>query len=108
DKAHGRIWRVTHKGRPLLTPPPVLGSVTADAGSRIVALAELMRSADRYPREQAKFALFGYDTPTVTNALRSWYQQVDPNGTDADFTLVQALGVFEAHETIELPLLKRV
>jgi putative heme-binding domain-containing protein len=109
DKVHGRIWRVTYKGRPLLTPPPILSNLnSSDDTARIVALAELMRSADRYPREQAKFTLFGGDTAAVTKGLRTWYQQLDPNAPDADFALVQALGVFEAHETPEPVLLKRV
>ena len=109
DKAHGRIWRVTYKGRPLLTPPAILtASESTDATARIVALAELMRSTDRFPREQAKFTLFGGDTAAVTKGLRTWYQQLDPNAPDADFALAQALGVFEAHEAPEPALLKRV
>lgn len=103
DKAHGRIWRVTYKGRPLLTPPPVL----AQAQPEFTALFELLRSRDRYPREQAKMRLFGADTTAVTKALRAWYPQLDPNAPDLDFALMQALGVFEAHETVEVPLLKR-
>ncbi len=145
DKAHGRIWRVTYKGRPLLTPPPVLaGSFTAegaqDAEGRrggkqeadqnpsanlsnpsapsavksaaplpdYPALFALLRAPDRYPREQAKMRLFGGDTATVTNALRAWYPQLDPLAPDLDFARTQALGVFEAQETVELPLLKLV
>jgi putative heme-binding domain-containing protein len=110
DKVHGRIWRVTYKGRPLLTPPPVLAgpAVASTSLPRLTMLAELLRSPDRYPREQAKFALFAENTAAVTTALRSWYQQLDPNAPDLDFVLMQVLGVFEAHETVELPLLKRV
>ncbi len=158
DKAHGRIWRVTYKGRPLLTPPAVLaGSFTAEdaegrrggkqeadqnpsanlsnpsapseaavpgtSGGRKMgesavksaapppnypALFELLRSTDRYPREQAKLTLFGGDTAAVTKALRTWYQQLDPRAPDLDFAHVQALGVFEAHEVVEAPLLRRV
>ncbi len=111
DKAHGRIWRVTYKGRPLLTPPPIL-TASPQASSttvpRLTALAELLRVPDRYPREQAKLILFGGDTAAVTTAMRAWYQQLDPNAPDLDFALLQTLGIFEAHETIELPLLKRV
>ncbi|MGB8170433.1 MAG: HEAT repeat domain-containing protein [Chthoniobacteraceae bacterium] len=104
DKAHGRIWRVTYKGRPLLTPPPSLVEGTKD----LPALFELMRSADRFPREQAKRTLFGGDTATIAKELRSWCERLDPNAADLDFALTQALGIFEAHEAVEVPLLKRV
>ena len=120
DKAHGRIWRVTYKGRPLLTPPPVLlardretpgstGDSPAPGGTPVLPeLCELLRSPDRFPREQAKMTLFGGDTATVTDAVRRWSEQIDPGAPDLDFALMQALGVFEAHEKVDLPLLKRV
>ncbi len=102
DKTHGRIWRITCKGRPLLTPPPALSQyVLAD-------LFDLLRSPDRYPREQAKRTLFGGDTAVITKELRAWCERLDPHAPDLDFALMQALGVFEAHEAVELPLLKRV
>ncbi len=41
--------------------------------------------------------------------MREWYQRLDPNAADFEFALMQALGVFEAHETPEVSLvLKRV
>ena len=104
DKAHGRIWRITCKGRPLLTPPPVLSEGMKD----LTALFELLRSPDRYPREQAKRTLFGGDTAAIVEELRGWCERLDPNAPDLDFALMQALGVFEAHEAVEVPLLKRV
>lgn len=103
DKEHGRIWRITYKGRPLLTPPPALAAEKPN----FTALFELLRSPDRYPREQAKLTLFG-GGQEVTDALRGWYPQLDPLAPDRDFALMQALGVFEAHESVEVPLLKQV
>jgi putative heme-binding domain-containing protein len=101
DKVHGRIWRITAKGRPLLQAPKI-------AGADVLDLFELMRATDRYPREQAKRVLFGGDTAAITSALRTWCERLDPNAPDLDFALMQALGVFEAHETVDIPLVKRV
>jgi putative heme-binding domain-containing protein len=101
DKEHGRIWRVTAKGRPLLSPPKIAGAELAD-------LCELLRAPDRWPREQAQRVLFGGESGAVTKALRDWYTRLDPNAPDLEFALMQALGVFEAHETVEAPLLKRL
>lgn len=101
DKQHGRIWRITAKDRPLLPVPKI-----ADAS--LPELFEFMRASDRWPREQAKRVLFGGDTAKVTTALREWCERLDPRARDLEFTLMQALGVFEAHETVDVPLLRRV
>ena len=100
DKSHGRIWRITAKGRPLLRPPAL-------AKAALPELFELLRAADVWPREQAKRMLFGRDTAAVTAGLRRWYQNLDTKAADVDFALLQALGVFEAHESVEVPLLRR-
>ncbi|MEQ1860632.1 MAG: hypothetical protein ABMA13_11915, partial [Chthoniobacteraceae bacterium] len=101
DKAHGRIWRITAKGRPLLKAPKI-------AGAELPEIFELMRAKDRYPREQSKRVLFGGDSKAVTDALRTWCERLDPLAPDLDFALMQALGVFEAHEVVDISLLKRV
>ena len=100
DKSHGRIWRITAKGRPLLRPPQL-------ASARLPDLFEWLRATDRWPREQAKRLLFGKETRAVTAGLREWYKGLDARSADLDFALVQALGVYEAHEAVELPLLRR-
>jgi len=104
DKAHGRIWRVTYPARPLLVPAPALAQGTSD----LPALFELLRAADRFPREQAKQSLAGADPAAVLKELRTWTERLDPNAPDLDFALTQALGVCESLEAIEVPLLRRV
>jgi len=47
DKAHGRIWRITYKGRPLLQPP-----VIADAP--LESLLENLKSSERWVVEQSR------------------------------------------------------
>ncbi len=100
DKSHGRIWRITAQDRPLLRPPAL-------AQASLPALIEQLTSPDRWPREQAKRILSGRETSAVTAALRRWYPSLDPRGEATEFALLQALGVFEAHETVEVPLLRR-
>ena len=91
DKTRGRIWRITAKDRPLLTPPKI-------AGASLPELFELLRSPDRWPREQARRVLFGGDTAQVTRELRRWCERLDPAAPDREFALAQALGIFAAHE----------
>lgn len=100
DKTHGRIWRITAKGRPLLRPPQF-------ASATLPGLFELLRAADRWPREQAQRILFGQETRAMTAALRRWYENLEPRAADTEFALMQALGVYEAHESVEAPLLRR-
>ena len=92
DKTRGRIWRITARDRPLLPRPKI-------AGASLPELFELLRSPDRWPREQARRVLFGGDTAQVTSALQRWCGQLDPAAPDREFALSQALGVFAAHET---------
>jgi putative heme-binding domain-containing protein len=101
DKTHGRIWRITAKGRPLLTRPEI---VNASMTERF----ELLRSRDRWPREQARRVLFGGDSASVTQALLRWCEQLSPDASDYEFALAQALGVFAAHETPAPNILARL
>jgi len=101
DKTHGRIWRITAKDRPLLKPPQLVDVAPQK-------LFELLRSPDRWPREQAKRVLFGGDSRVVTAALHEWCERLSPDSQDLEFTLTQALGVFAAHDTVDAAVLKRV
>ena len=69
DKVHGRIWRITYKGRPLVTPPPI-------AGAPVEALLENLKSPARWVREQSKRELAGRPTEEVVKAARAWWPRV--------------------------------
>src|SRR5690606_22792647 len=97
---HGRIWRITAKGRPLLRPPAL-------SGAPVPRLIELLGSPDRWPLDQAKRMFFGLETLAVTTALLSWYEKLDAQDPASDFAVIQALGVFESHDVVEVPLLRR-
>jgi hypothetical protein len=65
DKAHGRIWRVTAKGRPLVTWQK-LGSLPTSQ------LLERLKSPERWNRQLAKRVLADRPTAEVTGALAAW------------------------------------
>ena len=50
DKTHGRIWRITAKGRPLTTPPKL-------AGATMPELLDHLKSNDLWTRHFAKRVL---------------------------------------------------
>ncbi len=99
DKAHGRIWRVTAKGRPLVTWQK-LGSLPTPQ------LLDLLKSPERWNRQLAKRVLADRPTTEVTAALGHWLAAA--KDTLDDLTLCEALGVYASHEVVEHGLLNRV
>jgi len=97
DKAHGRIWRVTTRGR-TLTEPPRLSS------ARINDLLEHLQSPDRWTRRFAKRELATRPKEQVISALNTWIAR--PELTDHD--LMEALGVFQSHEAVAPEPLERL
>lgn len=110
DKEHGRIWRIAAKDRPLLKAPPILSKAATSPWTEVIVwdLCEVLRSPDRWPRQQARRLLFGGDDKLVTDAVRSWAERLDPNAADFDFALMQAVGVVAAHDVVDIPLMKRL
>ena len=96
DKTHGRIWRISAKGRPALRPPELAKMDTP-------SLLEQLGSPERWTRYQAQRVLFWRPTDEVVKALDAWTAKV----TD-EALLRRALGIYEAHETVRPELLKRL
>jgi putative heme-binding domain-containing protein len=97
DKTHGRIWRVTAKGRPLTQPPQL-------AEASIPQLLDHLKSRDRWARHFAKRVLADRPADQVVAALKEWTAR--PDLTEHD--LMEALGVYQSHETVEPNLLERL
>jgi len=102
DKLHGRIWRVAWKG------DPNKSAVRNDAPTALETLIKQLIASERFVREQAKRQLFGGDSKTVTTAVRTWAERLDPVAGDTEFAQLQALGILEAHETVDVQLLSKV
>jgi putative heme-binding domain-containing protein len=101
DKAHGRIWRVTAKGRPLLNPPKFVGAPLA-------RVLEQLKSPERWNVEQARRVLAAADPRAVTKALKSWTTKLDPKDARFEHHLFEALAAYESQEVVEPVLLKRL
>ncbi len=101
DKAHGRIWRITYKGRPLNKPPRIAGASVAD-------LLENLRSTDTWTLYQTKRELGGRPTAEVIASLQKWITPLQGRDAATERALFEALGVFEWHESPEPALLARL
>ncbi|MGI8965934.1 MAG: DUF7133 domain-containing protein, partial [Limisphaerales bacterium] len=97
DKKHGRIWRVTAKGRPLTKPPQLVGATPEQ-------LLNYLKSSDRWTRHFAKRVLADSPTNKILPALQQWTTQ--PGLSELD--LKEALGVYQNHEIIAADLLSQL
>jgi len=90
DRTRGRIWRVTAKGRPLVSPPALAGLPTS-------ALASHLASQDRWTRDLSRRILSSRPAADVAASLQAWISQ--PGRTDAD--LSEALNLLLDHERVD-------
>jgi putative membrane-bound dehydrogenase-like protein len=101
DKAHGRIWRITAKGRAPVKQPNLAAMKPAE-------LLEQLKSPERWTRYQAKRLLFDKPTNEVLKAADDFVAKL-PTATPADErVLLEVIGVFEAHESPRPALLAKL
>jgi azurin/lysophospholipase L1-like esterase len=100
DHAHGRIYRITHDGRPLATPPRI-------AGEPIEALVALLRDPIQDTRTLAKLELGRHAPDDVLPHVRTFAKALGDDTNDARH-LLEALWTCQSLHLVELPLLERV
>ena len=101
DRTHGRIWRVSAKGRAPIQQPNL-------AAMKPAALLEQLRSGERWTRYQAKRLLFDAPAADVLPAADDFVAKL-PTATPADERLLlEVTGVFEAHESPRPALLAKL
>lgn len=99
DKAHGRVWRVTMKDRPLVKPAKLVGAGVAE-------LLEQLDSPERWAKYQAKRLLFEKDSKEVVAGLDGWVANLKSGDAKEEYRRLQALSLYEAHESPRPELLK--
>jgi len=83
DHQHGRIWRVTAKGRPLSAKPKIAGASTGE-------LLEMLKSDRAYVRRFAKRELRDQGAAKVTPELDAWAAKLDPTKEADAHALLEA------------------
>ena len=96
DHTHGRIYRVTYGGRPLLQPAKV-------AGEPIATLLNLLKEPEDRVRHRARIELSGRKTDEVIPAAKKWMESL----TD-EHDRLEALWLHQSHNVVDEALLKRV
>ena len=105
DHTHGRVYRVTYEGRPLVDPPKMKGKPIAE-------VCENFFSGETATRYRARLELSGRDPAAITAQVGSFADSLDPKnitpGRDEAQALLECLWVFEEQRLPNLDLLKRV
>ncbi|MHC4996444.1 MAG: PVC-type heme-binding CxxCH protein, partial [Planctomycetota bacterium] len=100
DVQHGRIWRITHKERPLVKPPKLEGAPLAE-------LLEHLKSPEQWTRHYAKLVLSEMDPHTVARGVDSWAAGLDPSDPRYDHHLIEALWTYQHVGLVSEDLLKQ-
>jgi glucose/arabinose dehydrogenase len=101
DHSHGRIWRITYEGRPLL-PRVDLERLTIDE-----LVAQLATPEDR-TRYRVRRELRVRDREEVRAALTRWTAGLDPAAPDYEHLLLETLWVQQGREIVDPALLERL
>lgn len=101
DHQHGRIWRITAKGRPLVQKPNY-------KESSIPELLELLKADENWVRLLAKQTLKSREASQVMSAIDKWLSTLDPQHSDYDHHRLEALWTVQTLNLIDIDLLKSV
>ena len=101
DKSHGRIYRITYEGSPLLKPDKV-------DGQPIAKLLDLLKTPENDVRTRAKIELGKHDSAPVIAAVKKWTASLDPKDKDYEHHMTEVLWVHQWHNVVDEELLKRV
>jgi putative heme-binding domain-containing protein len=105
DHEHGRIYRVTAKGRPLLKPVKMKGKPIAE-------VCQNFFSQTNGVRYRARLELSGRDTDEATSEVAKFAATLDPSEVSDDHdeaqALLECLWVFEEHRIPNLELVNKI
>jgi putative heme-binding domain-containing protein len=101
DRTHGRIYRVTYEGRPLLKPIPI-------AGRPVAELLDVLKEPEDRVRHRARIELGNRPTGEVIAAVGKWVEGLDKKDPQHEHNVLEALWVHQHHNAVDVELLKRV
>ncbi|MDG1891562.1 MAG: HEAT repeat domain-containing protein [Verrucomicrobiota bacterium] len=93
DQVHGRIWRITAKERPLLTPQNY-------AGASIMELLDKLKAEEDWVRLNAKQALKHFEPAKVRSAIDAWVKKLDRSHTAYEHHRLEALWTLQTISSV--------
>jgi putative heme-binding domain-containing protein len=101
DHAHGRLYRLVYKGKPLL--PPV-----TQFGKPVGELLDQLKEYEPRTRYRARRELRDRPTGEVIPAINKWVARLTPVDKEFDRLLLEALWVEQGHHAVDPLLLQKV
>ena len=98
DHAHGRIYRVTAKGRPLQKPVKVAGATNAE-------LFDLLKAKEDRVRYRVRRELGQRDRKEVGQAMKKWLAGLDKDDAEFEHHMLEALWVCQHQNIVDQELL---
>ena len=100
DHTHGRIWRVTAKGRPLVARPGLVDATTP-------ALLDALKAPEDWTRHFAKRVIKERGSSVLPD-LAAWVKAIDPADPEAEHHRLEALWTYQTLDTPEPDLLAKL
>src|SRR5262245_8891286 len=101
DHEHGRVYRVTYEGRPLLTPKKV-------GGESIEQLLALLKEPEDRLRYRARIELGARDGQQVVAAAQKWLAGLDTHDKNFEHHRLEGLWLHQNHNMVNAGLLRQV
>ncbi len=101
DHMHGRIWRVTHKDRPLLKPAKI-------DGAPIESLLELLKAYEDRTRYRAKREIAQRPESEVIPAIKKWIAGLNQSDDQFEHHLLEGLWLHQMFNVIDEELLDQL
>jgi azurin len=101
DQQHGRLYRITYEGRPLMEPVKI-------DGQPIPALLELLKEPENQTRELARLELDKHDSAQVIAAVKKWAAGLDKSDPRYEHHMLEALWMHQWHNVVDRELLARM
>ncbi|MCH2201809.1 MAG: GDSL-type esterase/lipase family protein [Fuerstiella sp.] len=101
DDEHGRIYRLTAKGRPLVETPKL-------KGKSIVEVCQAFYAKENNVRYRARLELSGRNSEAISNQVGHYAAKLDSQDPEDAQALLECLWVFEEHRIPNPGLLETV
>ncbi|HLJ11872.1 MAG TPA: PVC-type heme-binding CxxCH protein [Planctomycetaceae bacterium] len=101
DRTHGRVYRVTHATRPLMTPARI-------AGQPIERLLELLKEPEDRVRYRTRIELGSRPSADVIAALGLWIGRLDKKDPNYEHHLLEGLWAHQYQNVVNESLLERL
>ena len=101
DREHGRIYRMTYEGRPLLSPGLI-------DGQPVAVLLNQLTMPENNQRVRAKLELAKHAAAEVIPAVRTWLDGLDRSDPAYEHHVLEGLWVHQWFNVVDQKLLTRV